>query len=266
MPKTKHRRRFIPMFCLCAIVFGLPVAQPRADSTFKEEFPLQLDHVLVWVAKGAPEAKALESVGLQIQGHANKHTGQGTASKIFIFENLYFELIWIEDEQAVARNAARTGIDWTARAQWQKTGASPFGVALHRPFDRNTAIPFPVTRYWAEWMKPDTIIEFAQTVNNPSEPMFFVVPDYISTDGPAMKDMLSKRFKRSPHQLGVSRVSKLRIVQTGKKLTTTSELLSQGGIMKVETGKTPLLELTFDGGAQKKNTDLRPQLPIVLKY
>jgi hypothetical protein len=254
------------MCCLFVFLLSFSVPESRPASQVREEFPLQLDHVLVWVSRGAPEAKAFESAGLQIQDRTNQHSGQGTASRVFIFANLYLELIWIEDEPAAARNAARTGIDMTTRAEWQKTGASLFGVGLHRQLGRNAAIPFPVTHYWAEWMRPDTIIEFAQTVTNPSEPMYFIVPDYISTGSPAMQGMLSERLKNSSHRLGVSRLSQLRIVQTGKKLTSTSELLSQGGIMKVELGTTPLLELTFDGGAQKKSADLRPQLPVVLKY
>lgn len=96
--------------------------------------------------------------------------------------------------------------------------------------------------------------------------MYFVVPDYISIGIPAVRERLKERSKTSSHRLGVSRLSNLKIVTTGKKLTPTSELLTRSGIMKVERGKAPLVELTFDGGRQNKSINLRPQLPVVLKY
>lgn len=96
--------------------------------------------------------------------------------------------------------------------------------------------------------------------------MYFVVPDYISIGIPAVRERLKARSKTGSHRLGVSRLSNLKIVTTGKKLTPTSELLTRSGIMKVERGKAPLVELTFDGGRQNKSINLRPQLPVVLKY
>ena len=230
------------------------------------QFPLELDHVFVWVTKGAPEAQALQQAGLHLQPDAHPHTGQGTASKIFIFENVYLELIWIEDEQVATKNAARSGIDMLRRARWKQTGASPFGVGLHRKSGESGELPFPVRLYWAEWMKPDTTIEFAQTVSTATEPMYFVLPDYISVGSPAVQARLKETVKTTPHQLGVSRLTDLKIITTGSRLTSTSERLTQGGVVKVERGSAPLAQLTFDGGQQGKSVDLRPRLPIILKY
>lgn len=253
----------VPACMLLVALFASNQLTLKAQAA--EKFPLQLDHVFLWVTKGAPEAAAFENAGLQLQDRTNQHTGQGTASKVFIFENVYLELIWIDDEQAAAKNAARSGIDMPGRARWKETGASPFGVGLHR-LDNPDAIPFPVTHYWAEWMQPNTIIEFAQTVTNNNEPMFFVLPDYLSTDTPAMQTRLSEALKTNHHRLGVSRLTQLRIVTVSKKLTATSERLTRGGVLKIERGKTPLLELTFDGHKKNKSVDLRPAVPIVLKY
>ena len=239
---------------------------PLLASQAPGEFPLELDHVFVWVTKEAPEARALEQAGLQINGDTYRHTGQGTASKVFTFENVYLELIWIDDEQAAAKNAVRSGIDMTTRAGWKRTGASPFGVGLHRVTDNKSVIPFPVRHYWAEWMMPDTVIEFAQTVTNLNEPMYFVVPEYISIANPTVRGRLNDPSKPTSQPLGISRLSNLRIVTTGNKLTSTSELLARGGLLKIERGKTPLIELTFDSGKQGKSINLRPQLPVVLKY
>ena len=79
----------------------------------------------------APEAKALEDAGLRAFGEITHHSGQGTASKVFLFENAYLELIWVDDELAATKNKASTGIDMRTRAQWKQTEASPFGVGFH---------------------------------------------------------------------------------------------------------------------------------------
>ena len=65
---------------------------------------------------------------------------------------------------------------------------------------------------------------------------------------------------------GESRLTNLKIVTTGKRLTSTTETLMRGGVVTVEQGKSALAQLTFDGGKQEKTVDLRPRLPIVLKY
>lgn len=239
---------------------------PRVGATPQQPFPLELDHVFVWVSKGAPEAEVLEQAGLHLQPETHPHVGQGTASKIFIFENVYLELIWIDDEQVAAKNGERSGINLLKRARWKQTGASPFGVGLHRRAGYTGELPFPVRHYWAEWMQANTIIEFAQSVSEVSEPGYFVLPEYLSTGSPAGQQMLRERLKSNPHRLGVSRLSSLKIVTTGKRLTSTSETLTRAGIVTVEQGKSPLAVLSFDDARQNKTIDLRPKLPLVLKY
>ncbi|HSS21311.1 MAG TPA: VOC family protein [Pyrinomonadaceae bacterium] len=258
---------FVVTVCIVSVIALFTAGQPQTEAKTAAPFPLQLDHVFLWVTKGAPEAKAFENAGLHLQDHVNQHTGQGTASKTFIFQNVYLELIWIEDEQVAAKNAARSGIDMVTRSRWRETGASPFGAGLHRRSGSDNVLPFPVTPYWAEWMQPNTTIEFAQTVlKNNAEPMFFVVPDYISTGSERMQAILKERFQNNAHQLGISRISQVRIVTTGKAVTETSKALARGGVLKVASGKAPLLELTFDDQQKNKRVDLRPQVPVVLKY
>src|SRR5262245_25204783 len=176
-----HKQPHLSGFIACCLLLLLPFTSaglPRPQTT--TAFPLELDHILIWVTKGAPEAKALEDAGLQILGETSRHIGQGTASRVFVFENTYVELIWIDDEQAASRNAARTGIDMGVRANWKQSGASPFGIGLHRLSGATKAIPFPTIEYWAEWMKANTSIQFAQVISNYKEPMYFVVPDYLA--------------------------------------------------------------------------------------
>ena len=76
-----------------------------------ETLPIDLDHVYILVTENAPEAAVLQSFGLCMYEREARHTGQGTASRFFLFKNMYLELIWIGDMQEMMQHAERTGID-----------------------------------------------------------------------------------------------------------------------------------------------------------
>src|SRR5438067_7512672 len=104
---------------------------------------MQLDHVFIRAAHGAPEAALLRDVGL-LEGSGNRHPGQGTANRRFFFDNAFIELLWIDD----ARDAAS---DATRRTRLHERldpagGASPFGICF-RPGLGQKAVPFPAWAY-----------------------------------------------------------------------------------------------------------------------
>ncbi len=43
-------------------------------------------------------------------------------------------------------------------------------------------------------------------------------------------------------------------------------MISKNGVVVVKHGKSSHAELTFDGGSQGKVLDVRPTLPLILKY
>lgn len=259
--------RFLRKLILCAFIFLLCPISDRAQSE-KAGFPLELDHILVWVSKGAPEAAIFEKLGLHTERRVANHTGQGTASIAFYFENAYFELIWIEDEDVAAKKDE--GFHWLDRARWKQTGASPFGIGLHRHTGVSDAIPFPTRKHRAEYMKPDTFIEFATSTSNAREPMCFVVPDENAFSPKEWRSLLKSKpelQKHFVHPLGVKKLTGVKVTVNGvRELSTTASLLSKNGIVTIEKSKVATLELTFDGGERGKTLDARPVLPILLKY
>jgi hypothetical protein len=82
--------------------------------------PFELDHVVVFVSVDAPEAKALESLGLTGFGGTTRHGNLGTASTAFFFENVYLELLWVHDETATQEAFAPVGFDVQARMTWRR--------------------------------------------------------------------------------------------------------------------------------------------------
>ena len=146
---------------------------------------LDLDHVFILCAAGAPEARALTDLGL-IEGSSNRHPGQGTACRRFFFDSWYLELLWVEDAQEAQREPARrVGLweRWTGRA----SGGCPFGVIL-RPgpgAPDSPPPPFPAWSYQPVYFPAGLSIDVSSDAS-PTEPLFFWLP-----------------FQRNPARLGL---------------------------------------------------------------
>jgi hypothetical protein len=69
------------------------------------------------------------------------------------------------------------------------------------------------------------------------------------------------------HALGVHRITSVRVVspKTYQPITSLS-YLQQDRILSLDQGEQWLLELSFDDGKKKKSKDLRPDLPLILRY
>jgi hypothetical protein len=70
--------------------------------------PIELDHLFVCTAPGAPEAEKLVQFGLH-EGPQDQHPGQGTANRHFAFANAMIELLWVSDaREAQSQSTKRT--------------------------------------------------------------------------------------------------------------------------------------------------------------
>lgn len=256
---------------LCALLLLSPASAGRAvPQKTSKALPLERDHVFVWVSPGAPEAAALRKLGLHTDGQVHKHVGQGTSSVVFLFENAYLELIWVDEPETARRKNEEMGTNMIARSDWRRTGASPFGVGLRR-LPGAGDLPFPTKKYWAEWMKPDTFISIAESSAELKEPFYFVVPEYMAMpSGEQLRALLAAQpdFRKNlTHALGVRTLTAVRITtDRAGRFSSTAGALSEGGVVVLKRGRTHRAELTFDGGARGKTLDVRPTLPLVLKY
>jgi hypothetical protein len=118
-------------------------------------------------------------------------------------------------------------------------------------------------------MKPGTFIEVAAA--DLAEPTCFVVPEYMAVPPP---DRLAARLRERPelkklyaHPLGVRRLTgvTVTVVRDGE-LSPAAAWLSRQESVKLARGRLPAAEFIFDRGAKGKSVDLRPDLPMVVKY
>jgi hypothetical protein len=72
---------------------------------------IELDHLFVCTAPGAPEAEKFVDFGL-IEGPPNRHPGQGTSCRRFAFANAMIELFWVSDPSEAQNQSTRSTLLW----------------------------------------------------------------------------------------------------------------------------------------------------------
>jgi hypothetical protein len=219
--------------------------------------PFELDHLFVLAQPGAPEAERLIALGLR-EGTSNVHPGQGTANRRFYFHNAMLELIFVTDEAEV-RSALVAPTRLWERSRWRQTVACPFGLSIRAPGDDSP--PFPTFDYRPPYLPEGGAIPLARGTMA-IEPALFINPYGSRPDSapPEQREPLD-------HPLGVREISGVHIVSAGCELPTDPlRAVQERGIATFSQGEGHLLELTFDGGAQGGVADLRPELPLLLRW
>jgi hypothetical protein len=77
------------------------------------------------VAPDGQAARLLEDDGWRLDA-GTAHRGQGTRNRRLVFAEQYFELLWVADLDEARSNPLRLD----RRADWERSGASPVGIAL----------------------------------------------------------------------------------------------------------------------------------------
>jgi hypothetical protein len=224
---------------------------------------LEIDHFFICI-ESAIAASTLADLGLTSTADVLRRPQQGTASRSIFFENIYLELVWVEDAAAARCYALESGIDFQSRSH---DSGSPFGIIMrqslemsHRPFD---LLPHQQTSDYSS-----TLINFAAAnLQSPQEPLCFVVPDAVSLI--SLLDRTSPVHQRLlDHENGLKRLTQAKVtIDTTNQWTDSIKLLQQEQVIEVEQGGIPLLELSFDDRVQQKTLDLRwLKIPVVLNY
>ena len=223
---------------------------------------LAFDHASIMVSLGAPERAALEQAGLQISPDVNRNEGQGTASIAVEFQNSYLELVWVDASVPVKPSLERAAQKFRNRMAWRTSGWCPFGIASRRTTDDKLTLPFPTWSWSADWMPKDAEMAMLTPRDDTRSPALYIEPRAL-TD----QDKQAALAARFHHPLGVHRITSVRLVSPKTYQPIESlEYLQKEKIVGLRQGQEWLLELTFDDGKQKRSKDLRPALPLLLRY
>ncbi len=213
---------------------------------------LQLDHVFVLCAPGAPEAEALLRRGFA-EGPRNAHPGQGTANRRFFFDDVYLELLWVDDAKAARGASARVTQLWE-RWTLRDGGASPFGLVLRR-MDERAALPFAAREYRPAYLPAGSAIALADGVPL-AEPLIAVLPALPRPRQPAAATPGRGAVLRSLRRVEVC-------TPAAGQLSAASRCLRDACVIGYRDGSHALaLAFAADGDVVH---DLHPALPLVLR-
>lgn len=215
----------------------------------------QLDHISILTRVDAPEAAVLEELGLVSFGSGVLHKQVGTSSTAFYFENAYLELLWANDGELAQEKFSAVHYDLDARARWQDTLTSPFGLILRHSPGRADAPPVPTEPFQID----QRCVEFS--AQNSAEPAVGFLPDALGY--PSFKTSITSR----DHPLGVREITQVTIsIYDEYQLSPLAHWLTENQIATIRTSAFANLEIEFDHRAQGEAVNLRPDLPVVLKY
>jgi hypothetical protein len=108
---------------------------------------VELDHVFCMVDPDDGWAARLAAAGWRLDAGMT-HAGQGSRNRRLRWPGCYLELLWVHDRAEARANMLRLD----RRADWQSTGASPFGIGLRGrlpaaervDYRRYDGLPMPV--------------------------------------------------------------------------------------------------------------------------
>ena len=227
---------------------------------------LEIDHIFICLA-APPNQYLLRELGLVCSDRLVRHPHQGTISSLIFFENIYLELIWVENETAAEIYAMRSGIDFLARSYWQQTNVSPFGIALRQKPEieiRNLEVGNDSERR----IHNNEFLNFAaDNLAAQTEPLCFIIPDSISLR--TIFDPTSETHRQlTSHPRGLRTLTKTLVAtEQTSNLSAPVSMLLRDGVIQIEQNASPRLELTFDYGNRGGSLDLRlVGIPAILKY
>jgi hypothetical protein len=230
-----------------------------------DNFFWEIDHILLFTHTKV-EISILQEFGLNCSRQIIRRSEQGTTSIVIFFENIYLEIVWIENRDCAEQYSKSYGIDILTHSNWEETGSSPFGIGLRTKTEKAN-----IKSYLKNLQNKNENLNVSAKFSNDNlsqieEPIFFLVPDEL-----ALTTWLDYSFEQHQqlitHPLGVKKLTKLKVgLDTHKKLTSTICLLEQNQVLYLQNNSTPLLELTFDNCSQEQVIDTQPLLPIRIRF
>jgi hypothetical protein len=267
-PRPRAGRAGVRAAAVMLALLPVGAGPAAADLVYNRSF--EVDHVWIVVSPGAPQREAFEQLGLIPAPGVNRHVGQGTASITFEFKNAFVELLWVDGSVPVAPGGEAAMRKFTRRQQWATSGGCPFGIALHRTPDAPDSLPFESWPLHQEWMPPGVSYRMLTPRADSLSPALWVVPRSSAVkdlDDPASApvDSIRATALRQPGYLRT--LTRVRLVCPAKyQPTDAMSRLGREGVFELRQERGWLLVLTFNGGVRRRTRDLRPELPVLVRY
>lgn len=230
--------------------------------------PLEIDHLMIHVAPGAPERAALTQAGFTIAPDLNEHEGQGSASITVELANGFLELAWRDTSVSVTAGLEAVARRFERMGKWRSSGWAPFGIGLRRSAGTPDSLPFPTRTVRAPWMAPDASLDLISSADTLG-PRFWVVSRSMAANGVPESESERRRLAQKAtfvHANGAKSITAVRVTVPDRSRTPSEDLVAMYSPVVFARGPEWLLEITFDGGRKGVTRDLRPRLPLVAHF
>jgi hypothetical protein len=227
---------------------------------------LQPDHAWIVVGPGAKERKLLERAGFRFAPGVHRHDGQGTASVTIEFLDGFLELLYPDRKVPVSNEVAAE--KFRLRSRWRTSGYSPIGIVFARTPATPEKFPFATWRVTADWLDAGTSIEMLTPRETPKAVSLSISSHAVSArerNAELARDATRNAMFQHPN--GARRLTGFKVVAPDSAaLPPAASWVASQGVMGIEVGHAWVLEVTLDDGAQGKTADLRPGLPLLVRY
>jgi len=224
-----------------------PPTMPLPSSGF------ELDHFFVAVPDPGSGSGAVEAAGFLISP-PHPHPGQGTASRGILFQNAYIEFIWLTDaDEAASPPIRQTRLD--SRID-PGSGACPFGIGLRKGGEGEALIPFQTWAYRPPYLPEGAEFRMSASSVELGQPLVFFMPWLSGPGRPATE-----------HPNRAEKVTKLEIVLVDEgRESETLTAMAEASVASFHQGPDFFAEVELDGGRAGKSLDLRPEIPLRLRW
>lgn len=218
----------------------------------------ELDHIFILCPADAEQAaQSLRRVGLK-EGSRNYHEGQGTACRRFFFENTYIELLWVSNaDEAQSEPTRRTRL-WE---RWSKAprAACPFGIVLRAGSTPDVeACPFASWVYRPRYLPSNLGIDIAE--GTPLEEPELLYLGF-------QRGRARQGAEPTAHGIPTRNITRVTLaLPAWHRPSTTARALEIRGLLNFTTADRYFVSLTLDDGKCANTTDLRPDVPMILKW
>ena len=205
---------------------------------------MELDHLFVCTAPGAPEADRLIELGFA-EGPPNTHPGQGTANRRFFFANAMLEFLWVENEEEARSPLTAPTLLWERCTR--RTEVSPFGIIVRPSDPEQPEPPFPAWDYRPVYLPAPLCLHIAEA--GLDEPMW-----------------VHMSFAHRAHRSSDHEITALALASPLALKSAAAQAILSSGTLSHREGPQHVLEIEFDQARQGRAADLRPHLPLRLRW
>lgn len=210
---------------------------------------LELDHLFILTASPKEAGDCLVDLGLK-ESFSRDHKGQGTSNRRFEFANGMLELLYIRDEHE-SRTGPASRLHLADRVT--TADASPFGLILTKLNHTENSLPFDGWAYQPDYFPAPNAFHVGDNAELFDEPLCIYVPFM----GPVTRGIKIGGFSRLTHvEIGVP----------GHKWSDALKITGRADRVTVSNNDVQLATITLDDGKHGLCKDLRPQLPVIVKW